>query len=158
MKSPPLKPPAAPSRRLNLSVQYASEAVDDLPTRQEVRRLVRAALAGGGSITVRFVDTAEGQALNRDYRNKDYATNVLSFPYDAGPPLQGDLAICAPVVAREAAEQGKALAAHYAHLIVHGVLHLQGRDHVEEAAALCMEAEERQILAALAYPDPYAAE
>ena len=149
-----------PSRRLNLSVQYASIA-PDLPARPELRAWTRAALdadgARGGQITLRFVDAEEGQTLNRDYRGKDYATNVLSFPYDTEPVVVGDLVICPSVVAREAAEQNKPLAAHYAHLTVHGMLHLQGWDHEEDDAAQEMEDEERKILAALGYPDPYAA-
>ncbi len=148
------------SKRLNLSVQYACDA-PELPGRADVRRWARAALdvdgARGGQITVRFVDADEGQTLNRDYRGKDYATNVLSFPYEIEPVVCGDLVICAGVVAREAAEQGKPLAAHYAHLIVHGMLHLQGYDHEEdEAEARAMEDCERAVLAALGYPDPYA--
>ena len=148
------------SKRLNLSVQYACDA-PDLPGRTDVRRWARAALdvdgVRGGQITVRFVDADEGQTLNRDYRGKDYATNVLSFPYEIEPVVCGDLVICAGVVAREAAEQGKPLAAHYAHLIVHGMLHLQGYDHEEdEAEARAMEDCERAVLAALGYPDPYA--
>ena len=147
------------TKRLNLSVQYAC-APDGLPLRPEIRAWVRAALdvdtPRGGQITIRFVDTEEGQALNRDYRHKDYATNVLSFPYDTDPVVCGDLVICAPVVESEAKEQGKTLDAHYAHLIVHGTLHLQGYDHeTGEDDALAMEDKERQILAALGYDDPY---
>ena len=95
--------------------------------------------------------------LNREYRGKDHATNVLSFPYETGSLLLGDLVICPPVVAREAGEQGKPLAAHYAHLTVHGMLHLQGWDHENDGEAQAMEDEEAKILAALGYPDPYAA-
>ncbi|WP_263770682.1 rRNA maturation RNase YbeY [Propionivibrio soli] len=149
------------SRRLDLSVQYASHA--DLPARPQIRAWTRAALdvdgPRGGQITVRFVDAEEGQQLNRDYRGKDYATNVLSFPYDAEPVVRGDLLVCAPVVEREAAEQGKPLEAHYAHLIVHGVLHLQGYDHELGAEhARVMEDHERRILTALGYADPYSAD
>jgi len=118
-------------------------------------RWARAALAGGGQITIRLVDADEGRVLNNDYRGKDYATNVLSFPYDTEPVVTGDLVICPAVVAREAAEQNKPLAAHYAHLTVHGMLHLQGRDHETDEDAQAMEDEEREILAALGYPDPY---
>lgn len=118
-------------------------------------RWARAALAGGGQITIRLVDAEEGRVLNNDYRGKDYATNVLSFPYDTEPVVTGDLVICPAVVAREAAEQSKPLAAHYAHLTVHGMLHLQGRDHDSDEDAKAMEDEEREILAALGYPDPY---
>ena len=110
----------------------------------------------GGQITIRFVDIEEGQALNREYRDKDYATNVLSFPYETEPVVLGDLVICAPVVAREAAEQGKTLEAHYAHLIVHGMLHLQGYDHeTGEDDAQRMEDKERAILASSGFDDPY---
>jgi probable rRNA maturation factor len=145
------------SKRLNLSVQYACNA-GELPLRPQVRQWARAALdsASGGQITVRFVDVDEGRALNRDYRHKDYATNVLSFPYAMEPVVYGDLVLCAPVVAREAAEQGKPLLGHYAHLIVHGVLHLQGFDHdAGKKQARLMENQERAILAALGYADPY---
>ncbi len=124
--------------------------------RADFVRWARAALAGGGEITIRLVDAEEGRALNNEYRGKDYATNVLSFPYDTEPVVLGDLVICPSVVAREAAEQNKPLAAHYAHLTVHGMLHLQGWDHEEDEAAQAMEDEERKILAALGYPDPYA--
>jgi probable rRNA maturation factor len=107
-------------------------------------------------VTVRFVDAGEGQMLNRDYRHKDYATNVLSFVYETEPVVAGDLAICLPVVVREAAEQGKSAEAHFAHLIVHGMLHLMGYDHEtgpEDAER--MEAREREVMAILGYPDPY---
>ena len=147
------------SRRLNLSVQYACNR-EGLPCRDDFRAWARAALnvdgMKGGQVTIRLVEADEGQELNRDYRGKDYATNVLSFPYEYEPVVMGDLVICHAVVAREAAEQGKPLAAHYAHLVVHGMLHLQGYDHEEEAAAEHMEARERDILAGLGYPDPYA--
>ena len=150
-----------PSRRLNLTVQYACNP-DGLPSRPELRAWARAALdvdgKRGGQITLRFVDTEEGQALNRDYRGKDYATNVLSFPYDVEPVVFGDLVICPAVVAREAAEQGKTAEAHYAHLVVHGMLHLQGYDHENDADARRMEDQERQLLAGLGYADPYSGE
>ncbi|WP_153145138.1 rRNA maturation RNase YbeY [Dechloromonas sp. H13] len=148
--------PAKPSQRLNLSVQYACNRAC-LPLRADFVRWARAALAGGGQVTIRLVDADEGRMLNNDYRGKDYATNVLSFPYDLEPVVTGDLVICPAVVAREAAEQGKPLDAHYAHLTVHGMLHLQGRDHDNDEDAEAMEDEEREILAALGYPDPYAA-
>ena len=144
------------SNRLNLSVQYACNR-EGLPLRADFVRWARAALVGGGEITIRLVDPDEGQELNAEYRGKDYATNVLSFPYDTEPVVMGDLVICPSVVAREASEQNKPLAAHYAHLTVHGMLHLQGWDHEEDDAAQEMEDEERKILAALGYPDPYAA-
>ena len=148
------------SRRLNLSVQYACNK-DHLPLRQKIQSWARAALnvdgMRGGQVTVRFVDAEEGQALNREFRNKDYATNVLSFPYESEPVITGDLVICTEVVAKEAAEQNRPLDAHYAHLTVHGMLHLQGWDHDNDDDAAAMENEEKEILAALGYPDPYAA-
>lgn len=135
-----------------------------LPAAASVRRWVEAALAGQRraiELSVRYVDSDEGRALNRDYRGKDYATNVLSFPVELPPgvrsPLLGDLVICAPVVALEALGQDKPLAHHHAHLVVHGVLHLLGMDHERsEAEADAMEARERTILARLGIPDPYA--
>ncbi len=156
---------------LQISIQYAVR-IEGLPGRTELRRWARAALLQDAEVTIRLVDAAEGQALNRDYRSKDYATNVLTFAYDdvreatqhpplpsegegAGEPLSGDLVLCAPVVAREAAEQGKPLAAHYAHLVVHGMLHLQGYDHEREADAIAMEAVESFIMRGLGLPDPY---
>lgn len=142
---------AAP--KLSLAVQYAVEAAG-LPTRAQVRKWAKAALASDAEITVRFVGEEEGRSLNRDYRGKDYATNVLSFIYSS-TPVQGDLVICAPVVAREAHEQGKTIEAHYAHLIVHGALHLQGFDHEVDAEAQVMEARETEIVIKLGYPDPY---
>ncbi len=145
----------AASNRLNLSVQYACNK-EGLPLRADFVRWARAALIGGGEITIRLVDAEEGRELNHEYRGKDYATNVLSFPYEVEPVTLGDLVICPEVVAREAAEQNKPLAAHYAHLTVHGMLHLQGWDHEDDAEAQEMEDEEREILAALGYPDPYA--
>jgi probable rRNA maturation factor len=144
-----------PSKRLDLSVQYACNR-KGLPLRSDFVRWARAALAGGGVVTIRLVDADEGQTLNCDYRGKDYATNVLSFPYDTTPRVIGDLVICPSVVEREAAEQNKALDAHYAHLTVHGMLHLQGWDHDNDDDAQAMEDEERKILAALGFPDPYA--
>jgi len=143
-----------PSKRLNLSVQYACNKAG-LPLRADFVRWARTALVGGGEIAIRLVETDEGQALNKEYRGKDYATNVLSFPYDTEPVVSGDLVICPDVVAREAAEQNKPLAAHYAHLVVHGMLHLQGWDHENDDDAQAMEEEETEILAAMGYPDPY---
>lgn len=146
-------------RRLNLSVQYACNT-ESLPLRPQIRAWARAALdvdgARAGEITIRFVEADEGLALNRDYRNKDYATNVLSFPYATEPVVCGDLVICAAVVEREALAQGKTNEAHYAHLIVHGLLHLQGYDHeTGEDDARRMEGKERAILASLGFADPY---
>jgi probable rRNA maturation factor len=146
---------AKPPRRLDLSVKYRCQAAGQ-PTRQQVRQWVRAVEPGAAQIAVCFVDEAEGRELNANYRGKDYATNVLSFPYETEPVLLGDLVLCWPVVMQEAAAQGKALDAHVAHLIVHGCLHLQGWDHESDDEAQQMEAEERDILHALGYPDPYA--
>ena len=143
------------SNRLNLSVQYACNR-DGLPLREAFRQWARTALVGGGDVTIRLVENEEGQQLNRDFRGKDYATNVLSFPYETEPRVMGDLVICPAVVAAEAQAQGKALAAHYAHLVVHGMLHLQGWDHEDDAEAQRMEDKEREILASLGIADPYA--
>ena len=140
---------------LSLSVQYASNA-PDLPTRGEVRRWARAALLADAVVTVRFVEAIEGRALNAEFRGKDYATNVLTFVYDDDQPRAGDIVLCAPVVRKEADAQGKSLAAHYAHLVVHGMLHLQGFDHEHAGDAAVMEARETAILARLGLPDPYA--
>ena len=135
-----------------------------VPAPVSFRRWVEAALAGArhrrlSELSIRIVGTREGRTLNRTYRDKDYATNVLSFPTDLPPgvrlPLLGDIAICAPVVRREAAEQGKLLAHHWAHMTVHGVLHLLGYDHIVEAEAVRMEALETRILKGLGVPDPY---
>ena len=125
-------------------------------TPARVRKWVGMALAGPGEIAVRIVGADEGQALNRQYRGKDYATNVLTFDYTRQPVVAADLVLCAPVVEREAAEQGKTLEAHYAHLLVHGALHAQGYDHeTGERDALEMEALEILLLGALGYPNPY---
>lgn len=141
--------------KLSLSVQYASTG-DGIPTRAQFRRWVRAALQRDVHIALRIVDAEEGQVLNRDFRGKDYATNVLTFVYDDTEPLSGDIVICAPVVEREAQEQGKTLLAHYAHMTLHAVLHLQGYDHESEADAAEMEALETALLVKLGYPAPYA--
>ena len=125
-------------------------------SRHKVSRWIRHALDIDAEITVRIVDAEEGQALNRDYRHKDYATNVLTFDYTQAPLVTADLVLCAPVVAREARELRKPLAQHYAHLLVHGALHAQGYDHeTGEADAAEMEALETEILAGLGQPDPY---
>ena len=141
---------------LSLSVQYASNA-HDLPTRPQVRRWARAALEDAAVVTVRFVDAIEGRALNAEFRGKDYATNVLTFVYDDESPRAGDIVLCAPVVRKEADAQRKDLAAHYAHLVVHGMLHLQGHDHDRDADAAAMESRETDILRGLRYADPHAA-
>lgn len=142
--------------RLSLSVQYACEA-ELVPTRAQFRRWAQRALLQDVQVALRIVDVEEGRELNRDYRGKDYATNVLTFTYDeTSHPLYGDIVICAPVVAREALEQHKELHAHYAHLVVHSMLHLQGYEHEDEQEAAEMEKLETAILAKLGYPDPYA--
>lgn len=156
----------ARQRAALISVQRAVTS-PGLPKVAELRRWAVAALGQTrGEITIRIVGEAEGAELNERYRHKAYATNVLSFGYDAEPLYEdsddielalGDLVVCAPVVAREAAEQGKTLEAHWAHMIVHGVLHLLGEDHEDEAEAERMEQHEREILASLGYPDPYRA-
>ena len=150
-----------PLPTLTLSLQFArfdgvAEHRAALP-RHKVSRWIRHALALDAEITVRIVGLEEGQQLNRDYRHKDYATNVLTFDYTQEPIVTADLVLCAPVVAREAAEQNKTLAEHYAHLIVHGALHAQGWDHeTSEQDAQEMEAYETEILTGLGFADPYA--
>ncbi|MDO8250640.1 MAG: rRNA maturation RNase YbeY [Rhodoferax sp.] len=146
--------------QLALSLQFGR--LDDaalhraaLP-RHKVARWIRHALQSDAEITVRIVDTEEGRALNRDYRKKDYATNVLTFDYTQEPVVTADLVLCAPVVAKEAKEQGKTLEAHYAHLLVHGTLHAQGWDHeTSEEDAQVMELREVEILARLGFDSPY---
>jgi len=154
--------------RLDVSVSYAAPRTG-VPSSVSFRKWVAAALAGRireADLAIRIIDAREGRALNRHYRGKDYATNVLSFPADMAEgvklpkgvkmPLLGDIVLCAPVVAREAREQKKPLAEHYAHLTVHGVLHLLGWDHEDAREAECMEQLEREILAGLGIGDPYA--
>ncbi|NQD93098.1 rRNA maturation RNase YbeY [Pseudomonas sp. CrR25] len=148
---------------LELDLQIASQAAG-LPSAEQFRAWCEVALrqrTADSELTIRLVDEAEGRELNRSYRHKDYATNVLSFPADVPDelldiPLLGDLVICAPVVEREAHEQDKRLEAHWAHLVIHGCLHLLGYDHIEDAEAEEMEALERTLLAELGHPDPYA--
>ncbi|MEO7940622.1 MAG: rRNA maturation RNase YbeY [Burkholderiaceae bacterium] len=153
--------------QLDVGVSYALPRLG-LPAAVSFRKWVAAALDGRireADLAVRLVGTKEGRALNRHYRGKDYATNVLSFPADIADgvklpkgvkmPLLGDLVLCAPVIAREAKEQKKPLASHYAHLTVHGALHLLGWDHEDTREAECMEQLEREILAGLGLPDPY---
>ncbi|MHB1188664.1 rRNA maturation RNase YbeY [Thiobacillus sp.] len=147
---------ADPDPELRLAVQFASEA-NDLPTRAQVRRWVAAALEHNAEITVRIVDADEAQALNQDYRDKAYVPNVLTFEYGEISPgvLGGDVVVCAPVVEREARGQGKPLKDHYAHMTVHGVLHLQGYDHIDPAEADIMESREIAILKRFHIPNPY---
>ena len=154
--------------QLDVGVSYGLPR-KGLPAAASFRRWVAAACAGRirrADLGIRLVDAKVGRSLNRHYRGKDYATNVLSFPADMAEgvklpegvvlPLMGDIVLCAPVVAREAAEQGKPVAHHYAHLTVHGSLHLLGMDHQDEREAECMEQLEREILAELGIQDPYA--
>jgi len=143
---------------LSLSLQFADKTHREHLPRHKVARWIRAALAVDGvdgEITVRIVGEDEGRTLNRDFRQKDYATNVLTFDYAQEPVVTADLVICAPVIEREAKEQGKTIDAHYAHMLVHGTLHAQGFDHEVDDEALAMEAQEREILAKLGFADPY---
>ena len=137
-----------------MDVQYGTRA-RGLPTPGQLRRWAQSALARSARITVRIVGGNEGRSLNRSFRGRDYATNVLSFRMGNRRAVEGDLALCAPVIAREARAQGKSLAAHYAHLVVHGVLHLQGHDHETRREARRMERRESRIVTALGFPDPY---
>lgn len=162
-------PAALRQRALRLSVQYAIEEADDaLPTRDRIRRWAAAALAAvvqptidEAVLVVRFVDRDEGRRINREFRSKDYATNVLTFPYDdaatiaATRRVEADLVICVPVVADEARAQHKPFGAHCAHLIVHGTLHACGHDHEDPAEADTMEAIERRVLSRFRIDDPY---
>ncbi|HDZ56712.1 MAG TPA: rRNA maturation RNase YbeY [Pseudomonas xinjiangensis] len=147
---------------LEVDIQRASAAPDQ-PDDESFRRWAGLALRSkpGHELTIRLVDEAESRTLNNDYRGKDYPTNVLSFPSDIPPelniPLLGDLVICVPVVLREAAEQDKKPEDHWAHMVIHGCLHLTGYDHIEDKEAEEMEDLERQILAELGIPDPYIA-
>lgn len=145
---------ARESPKLGLTVQSAVGAAG-LPAPRTLRRWAAAALERDARVTLRFVDGREGRALNRRYRGRDRATNVLTFVYDGGVSLAGDIVLCAPVVAREARAQRKTLAAHYAHLVIHGMLHLQGYDHERDDDAARMEARETALLRNLGYGDPY---
>jgi len=134
-------------------IQRASRA-KHIPTDARIRKWARAAMGRDAQVTIRYVAGAEGRRLNKEYRRRDYATNVLTFIYGKNP-LAGDVVICAPIVAREADEQGKGLDAHHAHMLVHGLLHLQGFDHENDRDAQRMERRERTILARLGFADPY---
>ena len=127
-----------------------------MPRQARLRRWARAACETDLSVMLRIVNEVEGRALNRAYRHRDYATNVLTFTYGDTQPLSGDIVLCAPVIGREAREQHKALLDHYAHLVVHGMLHLQGYDHEVERAARRMQARESSIMISLGLDDPYA--
>lgn len=140
---------------LTLSLQFADPSHRPQLPRHKVARWIRAALEAPAEITVRIVGAEEGRALNREYRGRDYATNVLTFDYSREPVVSADLILCAPVVAQEAREQKLTLEAHYAHLLVHGTLHAQGRDHESDDEAEAMEAEERAVLERLGFADPY---
>ena len=165
MKAERQRTPSPPSPQLRLSVQEAVGAVD-LPVRSTLRRWLLRTLTRDATVTVRFVGAAEGRRLNRTFRDRDYATNVLTFIYedearDTEPsrshaPLHGDIALCVPVLRREARAARKTLRAHCAHLVVHGALHLQGFDHESAKDAKVMEALETRLLESLGYGDPYA--
>jgi probable rRNA maturation factor len=140
---------------LALSLQFADSAHRGLLPRHRVARWLRAALDAPAELTVRIVGADEGRALNREFRGRDYATNVLTFPYAQQPVVVADLVLCAPVVEHEAREQRLALEAHYAHLLVHGALHAQGWEHETGTQARAMEAREVEVLDGLGYANPY---
>ena len=140
---------------LTLSLQFADPTDRALLPRHQVARWIRAALDAPGEITVRVVGTDEARTLNRDYRAKDYATNVLTFDYARAPVVSADLVLCAPVLQHESRELGIALIAHYAHMLVHGTLHAQGFDHDDDTEARAMEARESALMRALGFDDPY---
>ncbi|WP_308924520.1 rRNA maturation RNase YbeY [Janthinobacterium sp. J1-1] len=148
--------------KLSLSVQYPDTRLATVITRPKIRRWVQAALLAPAELTIRFVDLDEGRTLNRDYREKDYATNVLTFAYNEGEelsddePTRADIILCTDVLEKEAQEQQKSVEEHTAHLIVHGVLHAQGYDHMDDEEATEMEDLETEILATLGIGDPYA--
>ncbi len=148
------KPVRKPSPALTLSVQYGI-AKDSLPSRQHMRSWAKAALLTDAQVTLRLVGAREGRALNRDFRGRDYATNVLTFAYPDTRSLSGDIVLCAPVIAKEAREQRKPIDAHFAHLVVHGMLHLQGYDHENNNDARIMETLEAEIVVKLGYAHPY---
>lgn len=147
--------------KLALSVQYPDARLKTVVTRDKLRRWVQAALFAPAELTIRFVNTEEGRELNRAYRGKDYATNVLTFAYtedEDAEVTQADIILCTDVLEREAAEQGKSVLSHAAHLVVHGVLHAQGYDHEDDEEAAEMEALEVEILASLGEANPYSEE
>ncbi len=140
--------------KLSLVIQYVAP-FPETPNRQQFRKWVKTALVQNAEIVIRIVDQEEGLSLNQRFRGKLYPTNVLTFTYDDSSPLTGDIVLCAPVVIREAQEQHKSIEAHYAHLTIHGALHLQGYDHETDSEAVNMEQLESQIMIQLGYPDPY---
>jgi len=148
--------------KLTLSVQYPDARLKEVITRTAIRKWIQAALFAPAELTIRFVDADEGRELNKQYRGKDYATNVLTFAYNEGEevdedaPTQADIILCTDVLEKEAAEQNKSVEEHTAHLIVHGVLHAQGYDHEDDEEAAEMEGIETELLAELGYADPYA--
>ena len=149
--------------KLSLSVQYADKRLADGVPRKDIRRWVQAAQFAPAEFTIRFVGEDEGRELNRDYRGKDYATNVLTFAYADGEEVaeddvvQADIVLCVDVLLKEAAERGLPVVQHAAHLVVHGVLHAQGYDHEDDEEAAEMEGLETEILGELGFPDPYSA-
>jgi probable rRNA maturation factor len=145
---------SARTPRLTLALQSTVD-VADLPGRATFARIACAALECDAEVTLRIVGAREGRTLNRRYRGRDRATNVLTFVYDDDVSLTGDIVLCAPVIAKEARAQRKTLRAHYAHLVIHGMLHLQGYDHERDDDAARMEAREVALLRALGYEDPY---
>jgi probable rRNA maturation factor len=140
--------------KLALAIQFATRA-QSLPTRYLFKKWARSALSRDAQVTLRLVGAAEGRRLNRSFRGQNHATNVLTFAYPDTRPLSGDIVLCAPVIAAEARLQNKTLRAHYAHLVVHGMLHLQGHDHQNYSEAARMEALETAIVTGLRYADPY---
>lgn len=144
----------ARTHRLALAVQVATRC-KDLPSKRSLRTWCKAALLSDCEVALRIVGTREAEHLNAQFRGKAYPTNVLTFVYATGATCVGDLVLCAPVVKKEARLQGKPARGHWAHLVVHGMLHLQGFDHERPADARRMERRETQILAELGYPDPY---
>ena len=148
--------------KLTLSVQYPDARLKEVITRTAIRKWIQAALFAPAELTIRFVDADEGRELNKQYRGKEYATNVLTFAYNEGEevdedaPTQADIILCTDVLEKEAAEQNKSVEEHTAHLIVHGVLHAQGYDHEDDEEAAEMEGIETELLAELGYADPYA--
>ncbi len=147
----------AETKSLQLTI-LGAERHADLPVRATLRRWIRLALRRDARLVLVFVDTREGRRLNRSYRGRDYATNVLTFDYQSRPEAVADIVLCMPVVRREARERGRTLRQHLAHLVVHGVLHAQGDDHETPSQARHMERREREILARLRIPDPYEGE